>query len=476
MCIKYKRKQTGDWEVIYIGTGDIEKIELNGEIELGSTADLENWTNKDIVIEITWPENAEYYNKRVSIDRGDTWKEYTGAITVTENTEIIAKVEDNAGNEIKKATLEINKIDKEKPTVEVKPNGGTGYVMPTEGNGKIKTTITAIDTGGSELKTLQYAWSQSNNIEPTSWTNFNNGQEIIKSDITEARTWYLWTNVIDMAGNKATAVKTSEGFVVSANTEAEYLIKLTPDYTDWTATDIKVTATYGINLTPTSLTCTGTSGTDYTVNGITSVAVKSNNQTVTATAVDKAGNIITTTLTITKIDKNSPIVTASAESVTITEGDINDIKGYFTYSENGDAPISSIVYTNTSKDNEIIIDTSTLTVGTHVIRCEVTKLNGKTESATTSIVVNVALPTTETFLWSGSTGSYAGINKTITIPAGVNVIKCYAKVYSDGEDSYVASIDFRRSRSCKLDLDWSLSRCNSCNTNKIHPCYTRKEL
>ena len=392
MRMRLKKKQTGDWEVIYLGKGEIEKIPVNGEIEIGSTTDLETWTNQDIVIEITWPENSEYYNKQVSIDGGKTWKQYTGKITIEENTKIIAKVEDKIGNEIKKSTLEVSKIDKEKPTVELSPNGGIGYVMPLDANGvtgkaTIRTKLIATDEGGSELKTLQYAWNQSIENEPTSWIDFENGQEIAKTYISEPGTWYLWTNIIDTAGNRATEVKKSEGFVISANTESEYLLTLTADYTDWTTNDITVTANYGASLIPSSLTCTGTKDTDYTVNGTTSVVVKTNNQTVTAIAVDKAGNMITATLTVTKIDKNPPIVTANTESVTIFEGDTKDIKSYFIYSQNGDAPISSVVYTDTSKSNAIVTNTSSLAVGTHEIKCTVTKENGETKDANITIIV-----------------------------------------------------------------------------------------
>ena len=440
-----KELTNGNWEVIYLGNGEIEKIPLNGEIEIGSTADLEEWTNQDIVLEITWPENAEYYKRQVSIDGGITWNEYTENIEIEENTEVIAKVEDNAGNEMKKTTLEISKIDKERPTVEISPNGGTGYVMPIDANGvtgkaKIKTKLTATDEGGSELKTLQYAWNQSAETEPTSWTNFTNEQEVEKSDITTAGTWYLWTNVIDVAGNRATEIQTSEGFVVSANTEAEYIIKLTPDYTDWTANDITVTATYGTKLTPTSLRCTGTSGTDYTVNGTKSVVVKNNNQTVTATATDKAGNIITATITISKIDKNPPIVTATTEEVTITEDDDYGLSTYFTIEEDGDAPISSVVYTNTSADDAVVTSTADLEIGTHVIKCTVTKETGLEASTNKTIIVKKS-SVSATEIAANPTAYYGGVvtNYTCTNSAGVNAWQIF---YADSSNIYLVTDDY----------------------------------
>ena len=98
--------------------------------------------------------------------------------------------------------------------------------MPTTGNATIKTTLTASDTGGSGLNTLQYAWSTSNTTEPTAWTTFTNGSEIKKTDCT-AGTYYLWTKVTDKAGNRADTVKVSSAFTVGANTVADNKISIT---------------------------------------------------------------------------------------------------------------------------------------------------------------------------------------------------------------------------------------------------------
>ena len=378
-----------DGEMYYRLPGEYSKLELITDLQMELKANTTDLVNA-VTISVTG--SSESGMKSYVSASGST-KTYT---SVTKNIKESYEVKQNGiyeftltnnkGETVSK-TITISNIDNQAPIVALTPNGGTGYVMPSEGNARIKTKIGVTDAGGSTLKTLQYAWSESKLAEPTNWTNFSNGEEVSKTDITEAGTWYLWTKVIDSAGNRATNIKTSEGFVVSANTEDEYVIKLIPDYTDWTANNITVTATCGSNLTPISTTCTGTSGTDYTVNGTTSVAVKTNNQTVTATAMDKAGNVITATLTVTKIDKNAPIVTANAESVTIFEGESNDVKGYFTYSENGGATITSVIYTDVSNNNAVIENTNTLAIGIHTIRCTVTKETGKSNYAEITIVV-----------------------------------------------------------------------------------------
>ena len=73
---------------------------------------------------------------------------------------------------------------------------------------------------------------------------------------------------------------------------------------EWTNKDVTVTAKYGENLTQNrKMTCTGINKIDYEINGITNAIVKTNNNTVTVTAEDIAGNKIEKTVTIDKIDK-----------------------------------------------------------------------------------------------------------------------------------------------------------------------------
>ena len=112
------------------------------------------------------------------------------------------------------------------PTVNLSPNGGNSYIMPTTGNATIKTALTAEDRGGSELNILQYAWSSSNKVEPANWSDFENGVTVSKTDITTPGTWYLWTKVIDKAGNRASTVKVSNAFIIKQKDEDQELDKI----------------------------------------------------------------------------------------------------------------------------------------------------------------------------------------------------------------------------------------------------------
>ena len=256
----------------------------------------------------TWTANSVYVELS-STDAGSGIKEYqwyrsnawsTSELTTTNgkgsilfdvqrNETLRFRTVDNMGNISSESTLEV-KMDKTLPTVTLSQNGGT-YAIPTGASkATIKTRLTAGDTGGSNLKTLQYAWSTSNTTAPTSWTNFTNGAEVSKTDAV-AGTYYLWTNVIDNAGNVATTTRTSQGFVVKSTSDA---------------------VTYGSALTSNKKAGFGT-----TLDAAKTAAATSTAACVTATengyfyaeATDAGGNKVTTSLQITTIDKIAPDAT-----------------------------------------------------------------------------------------------------------------------------------------------------------------------
>ena len=280
---------------------DIPTLVKDDNVTFSSTPS--GWTNGTVSVKVTT--NVSGYTLQVSSDN-KSWQD-GNTITRSTNGQVYARLaygEFTGGA----ATYNVSNIDKTAPTVELSQNGGS-YVMPTSGNATIKTTITAKDTGGSNLNKLQYAWSQSNTSEPTEWTTFYNEQEIEKSDITEPGTWYLWTNVTDGAGNRATNIKVSNGFMIGSNLEEENMITFDTNIDGWTNKDVTVTPKYGANLTQNRiLTSTGEEGIDYQITG-TQVIVKNSGIAVTATAQDIAGNTVKATMIIYNIDKEAPIVT-----------------------------------------------------------------------------------------------------------------------------------------------------------------------
>lgn len=270
--------------------------EKDGKITL--TANTTDWTNGEVIVTIEYgsllTENRKAGFGTANIENATT-------ITVTTNGTVYAQAEDKNGD-IVEAKLDITNIDKELPTVDMVPNGGT-YTMPTQGTATIKSKLTAEDTGGSGLDIIKYAWSTNNITEPATWIDFNLGQEVSKKDCTQG-TYYLWTKVIDVAGNRAESIKVSEGFVVGNATDTANMIKLIPDTDQWTNQEIVVTVEYGKNLTQNRQV----KFEDNIVENGTTITV-SQNGIVYAQAEDIAGNKITADIEITCIDKNTPEIT-----------------------------------------------------------------------------------------------------------------------------------------------------------------------
>ena len=283
----------------------------------GTTYTSGTWTNQNVYVELA-STDAGSGIKEYQWYRSNAWS--TSELTTTNgkgsilfdvqrNETLRFRTVDNMGNISAESTLEV-KMDKTLPTVTLSQNGGT-YAIPTGASkATIKTRLTAGDTGGSNLKTLQYAWSTSNTTAPTSWTNFTNGAEVSKTDAV-AGTYYLWTNVTDASGNVASNVRTSAGFVVK-NNDNTGKITISPDKTGWTNTDVIGTVTYGSALTSNKKAGFGT-----TLDAAKTAAATSTAASVTATengyfyaeATDAGGNKVTTSLQITTIDKIAPDAT-----------------------------------------------------------------------------------------------------------------------------------------------------------------------
>ena len=301
------------------------------------TPDQTEWTNEDVIVKIEYGENLSE-NKKVTCTgtEGEDYEinEEDGTITVkNNNVEITVEAEDKAGNKIVE-TITIENIDKEAPTVEIAPNGGKSYTMPTQGKGKISATLTAVDpeateeNGQSGLNILQYAWSQNKEEEPIDWISFTNGEKVEKKDVEKAGTWYLWTKVVDVAGNRAEEVKISEAFTITENTDSANKITITPDKTEWTNEDVIVKIDIGENLSENKkITCTGTEGEDYEINEEDgTITVKNNNVEITVEAEDVAGNKITETITIENIDKQKPVVELAPNGANLTMPSIGEAK------------------------------------------------------------------------------------------------------------------------------------------------------
>lgn len=171
------------------------------------------WTNKDVEVEIKT--EIEGYVLQYSLD-AENWQDYKEPIIMQENGPIYARLVNDLGETGNYATANIQNIDRELPTVEIENNGGSYTILANEMNVSISTIITAEDTGGSGVHILQYQFATSNTMpaeDDSNWKDFINGEEIIEN--VEGGTYYLYTKVIDLAGNRATEIQKSEPYLVN---------------------------------------------------------------------------------------------------------------------------------------------------------------------------------------------------------------------------------------------------------------------
>ena len=163
-------------------------------------------------------------------------------------------------------------------------------------------------------------------------------------------------------------------------------ITITPSTTEITKEDITVEVTWPSESENGTKQIKVGNNSWKTYGGVETI---SENCTVQARFIDSTNQIGgVASLTITNIDKTTPIVTAITDSVEIEEGESNEISNYFTCEPNGISQIVSVVYTDTSDGNKELNNTNELSKGTHTIKCTATKETGATASAMMKILVN----------------------------------------------------------------------------------------
>ena len=174
-----------------------------------------SWTNENVTVSISTKKNGEVYYK---INENGEWKKYEKNFEVEENCNIYTKIKYTDG-ESPETVKEVTNIDKIKPTVEIvnpkdpiTPDIQEYTILVGETTTNISKKLIANDEGGSGLKTLSYVYSQSNTTEPTTYEEFKNEATVTKS--ATGGNWYIWTKVLDNAGNRAEETKISPAYNV----------------------------------------------------------------------------------------------------------------------------------------------------------------------------------------------------------------------------------------------------------------------
>ena len=188
-----------------------ENDENKREIIPSTSENDENkdWTNKDVIIDVSAEEETTVNVVVKDKDGKDVTKKEDGSYGTSDGTyEITVTTEDKDGNT--KEDKYYIFVDKTKPTITLNPNGSEYIITPANTQTKISVTANAEDSG-SGIDQLQYAWSTSNTQEPSEWSAFVNNKSI--DNLVDGGTYYLWTKVVDKAGNVADQ-RVSNAYVV----------------------------------------------------------------------------------------------------------------------------------------------------------------------------------------------------------------------------------------------------------------------
>lgn len=277
-------------------------------------------------------------------------------------------------------------------TIEEKGNGG--YEVIYEGIGGLADSLLTITLNATPntgiVGEVTISVEASSRIGITSYQDADGNVKTYENNTKSIEETYVATQngtytfkVIDSKG------KEKEESIQISNI-LEGLISIIPSTTAYTTTGITVTIEWPeeSDLGTKQISIDG----GETWSTYTGPVDIESNCTIKAKLVIDENTVKSATLTISTIDANSPIVTAKEANVEIKEGVDNSLDTYFTIDNNGTAPISSIIYTDTSNSNENISTTSTLAQGTHVIKCKVTKANGLSAEAQVTIEVTESYP------------------------------------------------------------------------------------
>ena len=358
--------------------------------------------------------------------------EAEGDITIED---IIAKLEKNG-------IIESGNSNSENGQVKTKPDGyvyeivqdkngnwNVNYVSKGEIEATKITIATSVDTTGITNKVTITATAKAKSGIKSIQLPDGTSKTYV-SGTTAATTTY---EVTQNGTYKFTATNNNNESIdktvaISNILEGEIAIAINP----FTPTNKDVTATItwpSGNYSATKEVSTN-AGTTYTaVTGTKTQINITSNCNIRARIKTASGEIKTQTYEVTNIDKTNPTVIAKQSNVTITEGDSNELSGYFDVVANGKYGISSIVYTDTSNNNQILTNTNTLLDGTHIIRCTATKETGAKASNTITIVVEAQkniLDTSNIVVYSNGSDYHFGTHFYIKgIPEGATAYYYY---------------------------------------------------
>jgi len=165
----------------------------------GVTGNPENWTKEDVTLTIEGAaDETALDNEPYSFDGGASWQE-SKTKTYTENTkDINILVRDAAGNKYKHEVIEIAKIDKKAPTVNVNKE--------STNDGKAKVTISIVDSESglnSENEYKYYVSTSKDELIGGEWTEYKLGETFeIGTNLANGKYYLTIKDVKDNANNE----------------------------------------------------------------------------------------------------------------------------------------------------------------------------------------------------------------------------------------------------------------------------------
>ena len=264
-----------------VSSMDVKNIDKTAPT-LGVSGNAVEWINGNVTLTATAADSASGIGKVEYSINGSDWQ-LGSNVVIGNNSTVIFRATDNVGNIVEK-TIIVDKIDKDAPVLTVTGNAADWI------NGNVTVSATATDAL-SGLAKIEY------NINNTGWVT-GTSVDMAANGIVEFR-------ATDNVGNVVT-----ELVLVNKIDKDAPELTISGASTVWTSNDVVLTASATDDKSGVR-TIYYSFDNQYWVKGDKAVAAA--NGTVFFKAVDKVGNETVSSVDVTNIDKEAPVVTITAD-------------------------------------------------------------------------------------------------------------------------------------------------------------------
>jgi len=310
----------------------------NTDPGIAFTTSPTEWINSTVAIAVT----VDDLHPGTITDPSGNSSSNTTTYSISTNGTYLFTAADEAGNSATDS-ISISNIENINPIITISKNGSGGEWVD------MARTIVTVEDEDSGIDSFEYLWDSNSGTPESGWQTYNGTSTFLNDNKNGTR--YLHIRATDIAGNST--VSNSLAYYID-NVKPELTLTYT-NPTDWTNSDVEVavsaTKSSGQQLEkiilPDGSKIEASSG---TASG--SLTIEENGL-YDFSAVDYAGNFTDSTVLITKIDKEVPIIqyqlsnsewTNSSVTLTLSLDDnstpIYNIEGEFVgYSSSGDLQI-----------------------------------------------------------------------------------------------------------------------------------------